>query len=173
MSGPHLECPDCGRRQDVALLDGAPTFRCEGCGRPLKVPAQLQLQSRPDPTRVQPAVGPSARSGGASGAASAGVGRAGPRDVGVALWKRLLVWIVAVPVGLGVVFGIAKLLGWITTNQLLDTFTATGWSRFAPLAKILPLSALLIATIVQVSVTALERRARAPQRPHPSASSAA
>ena len=142
-----LQCPDCSRQQDVSELDGAPTFRCAGCGRPLKVPAQLQLAARPDP---------------ATAAAPTPSGRTplpgGRRATPVPVWMRLLVWVVAVPVGLGIVFVLAKAFGWITTDQLLDTFTAEGWGRFAPLAKILPLSALLIATIVQASVAALERR---------------
>lgn len=148
MSGPMLQCPDCQHQQDIAALDGAPTFRCEGCGRPLKVPAQLQLAARPDPTTVQPTASGRAPLPGAQ------------RPAPVPVWMRLVVWAVAVPIGLGVVFLLAKAFGWITTDQLLDTFTAEGWSRFAPLAKILPLSALLIATIVQASIAGLERRRR-------------
>ena len=37
-----LQCPDCGHRHDLATLGDVHTFRCDKCGRTLKVPAQYR-----------------------------------------------------------------------------------------------------------------------------------
>jgi hypothetical protein len=37
-----LQCPDCGHQEMLDTLGGTTTFRCGGCGRALKVPAQLR-----------------------------------------------------------------------------------------------------------------------------------
>ncbi len=53
-------------------------------------------------------------------------------------WMRLLVWIVAVPLGFVIVFGVARGLGFLTQTQLEDVFLETGWDRFWPVARLLP-----------------------------------
>ena len=59
---------------------------------------------------------------------------------------------------------IARKVGWLTQNELIDAFTAGGWDRFRPIAQLLPLAAFVIALLVQGSVFGLEcwyrRRAR-------------
>jgi hypothetical protein len=76
----------------------------------------------------------------------------------VPLVWRLLIWVLAIPIGLVVVFQlIARRLGWLTQNELIDAFTAGGWDRFRPIAQLLPLAAFVIAVIVQASVYGLER----------------
>src|SRR5262249_61135453 len=55
-----IQCPSCGRKHRVATLPDAPTFKCENCGQPLKVPAQFRpsvMESsrhvrQPDPPRA-------------------------------------------------------------------------------------------------------------------------
>jgi hypothetical protein len=37
-----LQCPDCGHQEMLDNLGGVSTFRCGGCGRALKVPAQFR-----------------------------------------------------------------------------------------------------------------------------------
>jgi hypothetical protein len=37
-----LQCPDCGHQEMLDKLGGVSTFRCGGCGRALKVPAQFR-----------------------------------------------------------------------------------------------------------------------------------
>ncbi|HEY3833279.1 MAG TPA: hypothetical protein VGO03_13365 [Acidimicrobiia bacterium] len=184
-----LQCPDCGHRHDLATLGDAHTFRCDKCGRALKVPAQYRNgaeagaaapASAPKPTATpappradatvrQPAVSeipqprPVATTAAASTAAAPAtktmnVWRRDPGKVRVPFYWRLLIWIAAIPIGLLVVFQlIARKLGWLTQNELIDAFTAGGWDRFRPIAQLLPLAAFVIALIVQGSVYGLER----------------
>jgi hypothetical protein len=63
-----LQCPDCGHQEMLDNLGGVTTFRCGGCGRALKVPAQFREAgtggpgSRPpapgEPTQAMPRVRP-------------------------------------------------------------------------------------------------------------------
>jgi hypothetical protein len=73
-------------------------------------------------------------------------------------YVRLAVWVVALPFGLAVVFGGARAFHLLTSSQLLDTFTGTGWDRFVPVARLLPIAALITAVLVQLAITYLERR---------------
>ena len=43
-----LQCPDCGHQEMLDNVGSAATFRCGGCGRALKVPAQFR---KPPETR--------------------------------------------------------------------------------------------------------------------------
>lgn len=78
----------------------------------------------------------------------------------VAWWLVLCLWIVAVPAGFLIVFLIARLTGLFTSDQISDIFLASGFDRFWPLARLVPLVALVTALIVQISVAALARRGR-------------
>ncbi len=208
-----LQCPDCGFRHDLAALGDVFMFRCEQCGRALKVPAQFRDGAPVAPPRpLVPVVDPSAPApaptpipASAPNPASVPVraptpipaGAAAP-DSGVApaaappettdttdtmmraappgpatrpaarrrrgarphvpLGWRLLIWVVSVPIGLLVVFQLlARKLGWLSQNDLLDAFTAGGWDRFRPIAQLLPLAAFVIALMVQVGVYGVER----------------
>ena len=181
--GPMLQCPDCGARHDLGGLGDAETFRCDGCSRALKVPLQIrEARARGgDATQVMAVTARSrsqavanelgahgvapgaAGSTRTTGAASGSAGRSSWLSFGsttspVSLWLRLAVWCIAVPVGLFIVFGGARSMGWVTMDQLIKTFTGQGWDRFAPIARLLPFAALVSATIVQASVAGLERR---------------
>ncbi len=161
-----LQCPDCSHRHDLSALGAVATFECAGCGRPLKVPAVVRVTAVAGPTpassdtsdtsvtpTVTPPVSKPTTNPGRRAAAGAAAG-----PVRIRLWIRLAIWLFAVPFGMLVVFGIAGKMGVITFDELLKTFTASGWDRFAPIAKILPVAAFLIAVIVQAAVTGLERR---------------
>ena len=82
-----LQCPACGSRHPLSDLPDAPTFRCDGCGRALKVPARVRpsqgrsgssARPRPGPDRTAtiPAGG-GAAAGATAGAAAAGTGAGG------------------------------------------------------------------------------------------------
>ena len=190
-----LQCPDCGHTHDIAALGDVHTFRCEQCGRALKVPPQFRTAPSVDATVRQPAVAripdpapetgaPATELSAADLGANVGVADVGAADLGAAsgtatparaprpvrmsrrnptkpyvpMYWRLLVWVAAVPIGLVVVFQlIARKLGWLTQNQLIDAFTAGGWDRFRPIAQLLPLAAFVIALLVQGSVYGIER----------------
>jgi hypothetical protein len=176
---PVLQCPDCATKHPIDLASGA-AFRCQGCGRSLKVPAQFRPAAADTPTAAAAAT-PVARTARASRATSAPNGRApnigGPAPVAppsgngqplsrravraqsgvVPLWVRLLVWVVAVPLGFVLVFGIARAIGVLTQTQLEDVFLETGWDRFWPVARLLPVVALATAAIVHFSVMYMSR----------------
>ena len=88
----------------------------------------------------------------------------------VPFWMRLLIWIVAVPVGFIVVFGVARAIGFLSQSQLEDVFLETGWNRFWPVARLLPFTALLTAGVVQFAVLYISRwrmrHALGPLQPH-------
>jgi hypothetical protein len=138
----------------------------------LKVPAQFVTAPEPAPA-APPAVPPSpngARSGRRGARAIAGI---------VPLVLRAGLWIVAVPLGFVVVFGLARVAGVLSTNQLEDLFLETGWDRFWPVARLLPFVALVSAAVVHFAVLGTTRwRARhatrlrpvghdVPERPEP------
>ena len=49
-----LQCPDCGHQEMLDNLGGVATFRCGGCGRALKVPAQFRQGPNVRPTDPRP-----------------------------------------------------------------------------------------------------------------------
>jgi hypothetical protein len=203
-----LQCPDCGHRHDLAALGDVHTFRCEQCGRALKVPAQFRNGSDAAPPAA-PAAAAAARSPAPApidetvrqpavrvpppepepvtedeptvrkpAGATAPARRAGRTKVPI--YWRLLIWLFAIPIGLVLVFQvIARKLGWLTRDELIDAFTAGGWDRFRPIAQLLPLAAFVIAVIVTGAVYGLERLYRRrdarhagnPSPPHTSESS--
>jgi hypothetical protein len=74
---------------------------------------------------------------------------------------RLAIWVIALPLGTLLVFGIANRLKMLTRLQLENTFVLTGWGRFVPIVRLLPFCALATALLVQLGVFGLEwRRAR-------------
>ena len=78
-------------------------------------------------------------------------------------WMRLILWVIAVPLGFLVVFGVARAFGLFTSNQLSDLFLANNPGRFWPAARLLPFVALVTASIVQLGVYLFARwRGRRP-----------
>src|SRR3954470_19327971 len=106
---PVLQCPDCGQKHPLDAVSGTPAFRCDGCGRTLKVPQQL-LPAAPEapppshfpPRRVPPAMRGQRRP----------CGDELPRLV------RIAIWVVAVPLSFVLVFGVTRSLGFLSQRQL-------------------------------------------------------
>jgi hypothetical protein len=153
---PVLQCPDCNTKHPIDVASDAAAFRCSGCGRTLKVPEQFRA-SRPaapaaDATvmtqRVPPAPNGQRTLSRRKVRAQAGV---------VPFPVRLLIWIVAVPLGFVLVFGFARLIGVLSSKQLEDVFLETGWDRFWPVARLLPFVALVTASIVHFTILYLSR----------------
>ena len=44
---PVLQCPDCGTKHPIDVASSAAAFRCNGCGRTLKVPEQFRSAAAP------------------------------------------------------------------------------------------------------------------------------
>jgi hypothetical protein len=159
---PVLQCPDCATKHPIDTASTAAAFRCSGCGRTLKVPAQFLAADPPAATVASPSVGPIVGGrppipppspNGRSLSRRAVRAQSGV----VPFWTRLLIWIVAVPLGFVVVFGLARLTGLLSQTQLEDVFLETGWDRFWPVARLLPFVALVTAIIVHFSVLYISR----------------
>ena len=102
-----LQCPDCGHRHDLATLGDVHTFRCDKCGRALKVPAQYRNGADGGdraPTPAQATAPATARSADATvrqpvvsqipepapqpRAAAVAASPAAPAPKGVSVWRR-------------------------------------------------------------------------------------
>jgi hypothetical protein len=178
---PVLQCPDCGTKHSLNEVPEAGEFACQGCGRVLKVPdpagQRTQGQSAAPPTQAVAAATPAPPPGApattvlpvvaTNSASSAGEperrpsaasGWTRPAALGdVPWWMRLLLWIVAIPIGFFLVFFVARALGFFTSSQLSDVFLASSTSRFWPVVRLLPFVALVIALLVQGGVYAIAR----------------
>ena len=64
-----LQCPDCGHQEMLDNLGGVSTFRCGGCGRGIKVPAQFRGAPRPTGPGSRPEASRRSHAGDAEGAA--------------------------------------------------------------------------------------------------------
>jgi hypothetical protein len=164
---PVLQCPDCGTKHPLAKVNHQASFACEGCERLLKVPAELRVPARraSDATRTMAAaaVSPAPAPAGPSPAPVAPA-PAPPTPTtfepphptaAVPRWARFLLWVVAVPLGFVIVFGVARAVGAFTSTQLLDVFLA---DMFWPVIRLLPFVALVTASIVHFGVLFLGRR---------------
>jgi hypothetical protein len=165
---PVLQCPDCGTKHPLAKVQDQAAFPCDGCQRMLKVPTELRVPNRraTDATKAMPAAGSQAPTAAVPPVAPAPVPPAPapptpttfepphpastvPRSV------RLLLWLIAVPLGFLLVFGFARAFGFFTSTQMQDVFLA---DMFWPVIRLLPFVALVTASIVHVSVLLLGRR---------------
>lgn len=156
---PVLQCPDCGTKHPLAVAAGAAAFRCSGCGRVLKVPEQFRAGGpEPEPATARlPATQPAPVPNGRAPARVPSRRMQRASEGVVPFWARLLLWIVAVPAGFVVVFGLARAAGLLTSKQLEDVFLETGWDRFWPVVRMLPFVAFVTAAIVHFSVLAISR----------------
>jgi hypothetical protein len=141
---PILQCPDCGQKHPLDAVSATPAFKCHGCGRMLKVPHQL-IPSTPEAPEPPPPHFPPRRVPAAMRAPRGLSGKELPRFV------RILIWVVAVPLGFLLVFGTTRAFGFLSQRQLEDTFLLSGWGRFGPIVRVLPFWALITALIVHFS----------------------
>ena len=179
--GKAIQCPSCGRKHGVSGLPDAPTFKCESCGQPLKVPSQFRpsvmASSRhvrpPDvphpestaviPSRPAPAATPVAASApkAARPATAPGPLADAPPTDAVALPLRVLAWVVALALGLVVTIWVARVTGWLSGDRLVDVFVGTGITRYIRVVAVAPVWALfttLLLTLFLEGGRALARR---------------
>jgi len=176
---PVLQCPDCGTKHSLNDVPDAGAFACQGCGRSLKVPASGDgaqgEKSAPPPQPVAAATPPpgapatqvlpvvttnpakSERDEPAKRPAAASSWARAAALGDVPWWMRLLLWIVAIPIGFILVFSAARAFGFFTSSQLSDLFLASSRKRFWPVVRLLPFVALVIALLVQAGVYAIAR----------------
>jgi len=179
--GKAIQCPSCGRKHGVSGLPDAPTFKCESCGQPLKVPSQFRpsvmASSRhvrpsdaPHPestsvlrSRPAPAAAPVATSApkAARPAKAPRPSVHAPRTDAVALPLRVLAWVVALALGLVVTIWVARVTGWLSGDRLVDVFVGTGITRYIRVIAVAPVWALfttLLLTLFLEGGRALARR---------------
>jgi hypothetical protein len=179
--GKAIQCPSCGRKHGVSGLPDAPTFKCENCGQPLKVPSQFRpsvmassRHVRPSdaphpestaviPSRPAPAPAPVAASApkAARPAAAPRPSSDAPRTDAVALPLRVLAWVVALALGLVVTIWVARVTGWLSGDRLVDVFVGTGITRYIRVVAVAPVWALfttLLLTLFLEGGRALARR---------------
>lgn len=160
---PALQCPECGEKHSLDGLGHAASFRCRGCQRLLKIPERFRAPTPdgPDGRAAAPVAPPGPPPYDATSAMPPAPRPVavdpGPASTQPPLWMRFAVWVVALPLGFVLVFGAAKMLGFLTSRQLVDTFIERGWDRFGALGRLLPFWALVTAVIVHLSVAGLTR----------------
>lgn len=113
------------------------------------------LSSSPSPGTAPPvsppvAVPPRGSAPTGAGAARADRGR-GSREA-LPLPLRALAWLVALPLGLGIVGLPARMAGYLSSQKLLDVIVKSDLSRFVPIVVIILLWALVSAVLVTVFV---------------------
>lgn len=163
---PVLLCPECGTKHPLDGVNGA-AFPCRGCGRTLKVPEQARVPAASVPPPVTPVADPNATSilpaPVLPPVAAEALVPAPPRtraarfDPIPGRLIRFALWIVAVPLAFVVVFAIAKLIGVLSTNQVENVALDEGWTRFVPIARLLPFVALATAAFVHGGVYGIAR----------------
>jgi hypothetical protein len=181
-----IQCPSCGNKHRVGNLPDAPTFTCENCGQPLKVPAQFRpsvMDSRrhvrqPDPhgagaTAVLPPRPAAASAPAPAPAPVAPAPRARPASPdAVSKPLRILAWVVAMVLGLVITLWVARITGWLSGDRLVDVFTQEGWARYIRVVAVAPVWAMfttLLLTMFLEGGRALTRR-RAEKRAESAAS---
>ncbi len=183
-----LQCPACGYKHRLSGLSGEPVFACEECGRLLKTPAEYRRPEpsgpseppRPSPAgrvqrggsaaRDQTSVIPASGGAVAAGAATVRPRRPGPRpQTPVALPLRILAWIAAVGIGAYIVRWVARAIGWLTGDSLIDVITGSGIGRYFRIFALVPFwalaSALLATLFIEGGRWWRYRRRHAPGRP--------
>ena len=96
-----------------------------------------------------------------------GAGRTKPPRDSLPLGVRIAAWVLAVPVGLAIVGIPARILGYLTSQKLLDVFVKHTLARYVPLAVIVVLWALATTVLVEVFIEGgrwimLRRRGQGP-----------
>src|SRR5262249_17138785 len=179
-------CRSCGRKHRVATLPDAPTFKCENCGQPLKVPAQFRpsvMESsrhvrQPDPPRADATSVLPEQAAAAAFAAESAAARApgsrrppGPTPAApqaepaapdaVSRRLRVLAWGGARVWGVDVALWLGRPTGWLSGDRLVDVFTQEGWARYIRVVAVAPVWALfttLLLTLFLEGGRALARR---------------
>ncbi|MGH8982948.1 MAG: hypothetical protein ACRDY6_03610 [Acidimicrobiia bacterium] len=162
-----LQCPACGNKHPLSGLPNSATFRCERCGRMLKVPAQF----RPRPAGRAQTNGPAGETTtmppqGRRAAVPAPAPESAPpprrradgAGPGKVAWPfRVLAWLIALPLGLIAVVIPARRLGFLSGQRLLDVIVGIGWSRYWRVLVIAPAWALVTTLLVHLMLFGLRK----------------
>lgn len=148
-----LECPTCSARHSLEAVEPGSTFDCTGCGRTLRAPSEPVVT----PTAGAPAApaGEAAASRAARrrAAAEAPDAPAAPTTpTGFPLAVRIGAWVVAVVVAGLVAVWLARAVGLLTADNLVDVITGSGSGRYVRLAVLALLWAVLATALVTLLI---------------------
>lgn len=132
-----LQCPACSARHAIDGVSPGATFACTGCGRTLRAPGATVASpaaSAPTPAATRSerrrAAGPPAR------------------PEGFPLAVRIAVWVVSVLLGGAISLSIARAIGLLSADNLIDLITGSGSGRYLRMLLWLPIWALVTAGLV-------------------------
>lgn len=172
---PTFTCAGCGQVLKTPRQYRAPSPQQPAAparpARPVDAPRPAPRMERPapvppprDPLRSRPAPPPVPGNGETAALPQTSVAprrAAMPRDRAPGNstplpWPwRVLIWVVAVPLGLLIVAVPARWIGVLNGNSFLDVISGTGIGRYVRIFSIAPFAALVIATIAHVSLEQL------------------
>lgn len=149
-----LQCPNCEARHSLDAVEAGSTFACTGCGRTLRAP---QAPAVVDPAGAATA-GDAAR--GAPGAraerrreeSSRSNPEPGNAPSGFPRAVRIAAWVVAVVVGGLVSLWLARAIGLLTADNLVDVITGSGNGRYLRLGVFVVLWALVVTGLVTLLI---------------------
>lgn len=155
-----LQCPACSTRHAIDGVAPGATFACTGCGRTLRAPGAATA-----PAAATPSPNPTGTRAERRQAATTAPSTAA---TGFALPVRIGAWAVAVLLGGVIALYLARLIGLLSTNNLIDVITGSGTGRYLRMALLLPIWALVTTGIVTLLLDGgwrlLHRDAPAPAR---------
>lgn len=165
-----LECPNCGSRQSLDAVAPGSTFDCTGCGRTLRAPAAATAPVEPVPTAAMGSSAPTGsraqrrRESSGAGGPEAGGGAADGFPVAV----RIGAWVVAVVAGGLLSIWVARGIGLLTADRIVDVITGSGSGRYLRLGVFMLLWALMATVLVTLLIDGgwrlLHRAAASPAR---------
>jgi hypothetical protein len=167
-----LQCPTCEARHSLETVEPGSTFDCSGCGRTLRAPSAPAPDAASDPTGVAPVASPAAggdpsgsRAAKRRAAAGAHENAAAPA-AGFPIAVRIGAWVVAVVVSGLVAVWLARAVGLLTADNLVDVITGSGSGRYVRLGVLALLWAVLATGLVTLLIDGgwrlLSRRAGGP-----------
>lgn len=135
-----LQCPACATRHAIDGVAPGATFACTGCGRTLRAPGATSAPAG--------AAAPADPTGTRSERRLAATAAPANAATGFALPVRIGAWVIAVLLGGVIALYVARLIGLLSTNNLIDVITGSGSGRYLRMALLLPIWALVTTAIV-------------------------
>ena len=160
-----LACPACSTRHAIDGVEPGATFSCTGCGRTLRAPGTPAAPTTTPATPAAAGTDPApTRSERRRAATASGPATGFPTAV------RVGAWIVSVILGGVIALFVARTIGLLSTDNLIDLITGSGSGRYLRMALLLPIWALVTTGLVTLVLDGgwhLLHRTAAPTKPRP------
>lgn len=148
-----LECPTCATRHSLEAVEAGSTFGCTGCGRTLRAPMEpvgASPASEPAPPTVAVAGSRAGRRRAAGESREAPA--VAPAPPGFPVGVRIVAWVIALVVGAFVSLWLARVVGLLTADNLVDVITGSGGGRYVRLGVFVILWALVATALVTLLI---------------------